>query len=163
MELKLWSTCSFGRSYDHISHVLYDIVLARWIWIKQIGSRNTLLQTWIRILPELLQMKAGLWIRIHFLRIRFRQFFWMRIRIQEVKWLRIRIRTQLNKFCKKINLWRVFCSRKIHNSLLLSKKQWSFVQIYFKNWIKRPLLAISLPFYVFIWKIFPWIRIWIRR
>ena len=35
----------------------------------------------------------GLWIRIHFIRIRIQQFFWMRIRIQiriqEGKWMRI--------------------------------------------------------------------------
>ena len=39
-------------------------------------------------------------------------------------------------------------------------KQWSCVQIYFKNWIKLQLLATSLPFFCCYLKNFPsWIQI----
>ena len=42
----------------------------------------------------------GLWIRIHFLRIRIQLCFSMRIRIQQLKKKRIRIRP--NKICNKL-------------------------------------------------------------
>ena len=58
-----------------------------WAWVQN------------RFLPRRHTLYAGLWISIHFFRIRIQQFFWMRMRIQEVKWMRIRI--QLDKFCKK--------------------------------------------------------------
>ena len=90
-------------------------------------SNNTPDKSFTNVMANL---KAGLWIRIHFLRIRTPQFFWKRIRIQEVKWMRIHVGPDP------------------------CKKQWSFVQIYFKSWIKLQLLANFLVFFLFLFEKF---------
>ena len=88
---------------------------------------HTFLTFWreIPFLPELIEGRwglnsrtlhggmPGLWICIHFMRIRIQQFFWMRIRIQ----------VQLNQIWRKKS-WRVFLSCKKHKRLLKSRKQW---------------------------------------
>ena len=57
---------------------------------------------------------SGLWIRIHFLRIRIQQFIWMQIRIQLPK--KCWSRSSSNKFFFFITLRRVFFSCKRHCS-----------------------------------------------
>ena len=99
-----------------------------------------------RRVPEGLDQTAmgfpGLWIRIHFMRIRIQQFFWMRIRI------RIQVQVQLNQIWRKKS-WRVFLSCKKHKRLLKSKKKWSLCKFTFFKLIKLQLLAISLHFFSF--------------
>ena len=81
---------------------------------------------------------SGLWIRIHFMRIRIQQFFWMRIRIQ----------VQLNQIWRKKS-WRVFSSCKKHKRLLKSKKQWSLCKFTFKKLNKLAVISNFLTFFCF--------------
>ena len=67
---------------------------------------------------------SGLWVRIHFMRIRIQQFFWLRIQVQ------------LNQIWRKKS-WRVFLSCE-------SKTQWSLCKFTFKN-------LINLHFFCFSW------------
>ena len=106
-------------------------------------------------------LPSGLWIHIHFLRIRIHQFFWMCIWIHLLKkcgsW------SSLTKFVKK-NAWRVFfivvkhikdCSKARNNGAL--------GKFTLKNLINLQFLAISLNFFCFYLKNFPsWIRIRIQ-
>ena len=94
-------------------------------------------------------MYPGLWIRIHFLRIRIQQFFRMRIRIQ----------VQIDKICKKINSWRVFNNCKNIKDCSKVGNNEACANLLLKNWMHLQLLAISLHFFCFYMTNFPsWIH-----
>ena len=103
------------------------------------------------------EMVSGLWIRIHFMRIRIQQIFWMRIRIR-IR-IQVQVQVQLNQIWRKKS-WRVFLSCKNIKDCSKVRNNGACANLLNKHLIKLQLLAISLHFFSFQLTNLPsWIRI----